>query len=484
MRYVWLVGALLVLGCDDGAEEGAADSGTDIASDVGTTGQMGEDAGTGQTLDADVPAPDADVPEPDADLPEPDAALPDAAPPDAALPARTPPATIEDFAPEDDEFIVVVLPDTQIYAQRFPETFDSQLRWIAENAEAYRIVFVSHVGDIVQTAGARNEWDVAAAAFDWLHDIDMPHGFSMGGHDTSWGFGGTSDSSCSPFDRTDCTHADFLEYFGPENYADRDWYAGSSPSGISSFQLVEVEGLRLLFLHLPQDVPAAEAEWANEVLDAHPGRLAHVTTHRYLFDYRLTDVLPPPLRFLKAGRFNQLTYTLGGQQLMFNTGVPVEELFSTVISPHPNVWGVHCGHVDAEFRQSMQNAAGLPVHEILADYQDMSDGGGGWLRLLKFKPSDNEVEVVSYSTTSDRIRENGEGFEHSLEILDAYKNAYAGELERFNLDLEELEMLLDLVRTEGSPERDEYYESLYGEGQRDSWFVLEVDFQAYIDASL
>jgi hypothetical protein len=44
----------------------------------------------------------------------------------------------------------------------------------------------------------------------------------------------------------------------------------------------------LLFLHLAHDTPRAEVDWAHEVLDANPGTLAHVTTHRYLFDYRLT----------------------------------------------------------------------------------------------------------------------------------------------------------------------------------------------------
>ena len=44
----------------------------------------------------------------------------------------------EDFVPSGDEFLVVVLPDTQIYARDFPASFDSQLRWIAERAEQWR----------------------------------------------------------------------------------------------------------------------------------------------------------------------------------------------------------------------------------------------------------------------------------------------------------------------------------------------------------
>lgn len=393
---------------------------------------------------------------------------------DGALPPR--------FSPREGEFMVAVLPDTQIYAQSFPATFESQLRWIAEHAAEYNIVFVSHVGDIVQTAGVQAEWDVATAAYDWIEDIDLPHGFSIGGHDTSGGYTREIDSSCSPFSNTDCTHQEFMAAFGPERYADRAWFGGASPSGRSTYQLVSVGDLDLLFLHLPQDTPVAEVEWAGEVLDAHPRALAHVTTHRYLFDYRLTSYLPLPLSLLPAGRFNSLTYELGGQDLMYLDGIQAESLFSRLIYDHPNVWAVHCGHVDAEFYQVSENRAGLPVYEILVDFQDMADGGGGWLRLLHFRPADDEVAVLTYSTTTGELRGNGDGFEHSIEILEAYGNSYGGELERFGLTEEQVAELLEQVQTPGET-RDEYYDSLYGAGARDSRFVLDVDFDAYVDAA-
>ena len=61
--------------------------------------------------------------------------------------------------------------------------------------------------------------------------------------------------------------------------------------------------------------PRDEVDWAHGVLDAHPGTLAHLTTHRHLFDYRLTEALPAPLDLLPAGRFNSATYLLGDQGL-------------------------------------------------------------------------------------------------------------------------------------------------------------------------
>ena len=48
------------------------------------------------------------------------------------------------------DFTIIVLPDTQHYSDQFPEIYTSQTQWIAENKDDLNIVFVSHMGDIVQ----------------------------------------------------------------------------------------------------------------------------------------------------------------------------------------------------------------------------------------------------------------------------------------------------------------------------------------------
>lgn len=199
--------AALLVGCSDDdpndadstdvVEDSGTDGSEDAAADADTTPNADTNADTNTDTGADTNA-DAGT-DPDAWTPPGDLSLPPA------------------LVPGEGEFMVVVLPDTQIYAQSFPETFDSQLRWVADYADEYRIVFVSHVGDIVQTTGHQNEWDVATAAYEWIRDIDMPHGFSMGGHDTSWGIDGEYDSSCSPFARTDCDSTAYRAHFGPQH---------------------------------------------------------------------------------------------------------------------------------------------------------------------------------------------------------------------------------------------------------------------------
>jgi hypothetical protein len=70
---------------------------------------------------------------------------------------------------------------------------------------------------------------------------------------------------------------------------------------------------------------------------------------------------------------------------------------------------VICGHFAAQYRQVSTNNYGLPVHEILVDYQTGWDNGGnGYLRIMKFKPDQNRIECFSYSPYIDDWNPGGD----------------------------------------------------------------------------
>jgi hypothetical protein len=405
-----------------------------------------------------------------------------------ALYACAPPQS-DGRADDPGRFSVVVIPDSQIYADSHPEVLERHVQWIVDHQAEHDIRFVTHVGDIVNDGADPRQWENAARAFAPLLDADIPHGFSVAAHDYgTWGeWPVGTDSSCMPdpengLPRVDCDFTAFMERFGPDTYAGRDWFAGASPSGRSSYQLIEAEGLKLLFLHLPEDAPEEEVVWGEGVLAAHPDALAHLTTHRLIFDYRLTDAMPSPLDLFVGGRFNALTYAIGDQGLRFKDGADAESHHQRLVVAQPNVWGVHCGHVDGEFRLSSANARGLPVHEVLTDFQDMSDGGGGLLRVLTFDVNHDSVDAWTVSTETGRRRENGEGFDHSLDILEAYKGTAFGELGELGFDTSVYDQLFAELLVEGSDTREMYRASLYDRGERDSSFTLDVPFSDYVSS--
>lgn len=63
-----------------------------------------------------------------------------------------------------EDFAIVVLPDTQVYSQRYPEIFAAQTQWIADNKETLNVVYVAHEGDIVNDWTSTEEWDNAEEA--------------------------------------------------------------------------------------------------------------------------------------------------------------------------------------------------------------------------------------------------------------------------------------------------------------------------------
>ncbi len=66
-------------------------------------------------------------------------------------------------------FTVVVLPDTQKYAEQQLQPFVDQTQWIADHAASENIAFVSHVGDVVENGALyESEWLFADSAMDIL----------------------------------------------------------------------------------------------------------------------------------------------------------------------------------------------------------------------------------------------------------------------------------------------------------------------------
>jgi hypothetical protein len=173
------------------------------------------------------------------------------------------------------DFSVVALPDTQNYSEQYPQIYDAQTAWCAANyaAPPWNIQFVTHLGDLVQHAQALWQWDNAAASMSLLDAAGVPYGTCVGNHDLLY-----------PGDYYDPAGTNYLSKFDPSYYATQPWYRGSSPSGLSNYQVIAAGGREFLFLHLLLETPAQELAWAQGVLNAHRDKPTLVSTHRYMLD--------------------------------------------------------------------------------------------------------------------------------------------------------------------------------------------------------
>jgi calcineurin-like phosphoesterase family protein len=262
--------------------------------------------------------------------------------------------------PED--FTLIVIPDTQYYARKNNGLFELQTAWMVKEKAARNIFFAVHEGDIVDTWDSEAQWAVASSSMARLDGV-VPYGLVVGNHDMS---------------KTRNTVL-FNKYFGLNRYKNVPWYGSSFPTETNNnnYQTVSQNGMDFLFLNL-QFCPETDVlKWADEVLKSHKDHRAVLTTHGYLNE--------------KAER--KVHSGTGGCKGTSNTAY----LWDMLVYNNPNVFLVLSGHVHEESRRVDMNAAGEPVHQMLADYQNRDKGGNGWLRILTFKPAEDKIQVETYS---------------------------------------------------------------------------------------
>ena len=59
------------------------------------------------------------------------------------------------------------------------------------------------------------------------------------------------------------------------------------------------------------------------------------------------------------------------------------------------------GHVSSEGMREDTGPNNNVIYSLLSDYQDLPNGGNGWLRIMEFSPANNEITVSTYSPWLD-----------------------------------------------------------------------------------
>ncbi len=298
--------------------------------------------------------------------------------------------------------------DTQFYAEGFRDVFRQMVTWVVANADARKIGYSSHTGDIVENwlngnhapERADRELQAARDIMDLLNEAGVPNGVLPGNHDNLWGHDN---------DR-------YNEFFPVGMYDEQPWYGEAWAPGDNSAHTdyFSAAGVDFLVVSLPYAPSAAQMEWASEQAAAHPEHNVILATHSYLHTSGERDDL-------------DRRHTATGDQL-----------WERVVAPNDNVFLVFGGHyhgtstyvadpvtggrspVDrvAGGAATVQNvgATGRTVVEMLADYQgyrstlledptvvrdDLLDRDTGFQRLLQLDLDASLIAVNAYSPTLD-----------------------------------------------------------------------------------
>lgn len=278
---------------------------------------------------------------------------------------------------------LVILPDTQKYAENNPGIFSAQTAWIRDNVRRRNIRYVLHLGDIVDDNNDL-QWGRSLASMNTL-DGAVPYTIVGGNHDYGpGGKAGTRDTLMN-------------DYFSYSKIAALPTFGGAMEVGKldNTYHLFEAGGTKWIIFNLEWGPRDSTIDWAKEIYDQHSERKGILVTHAYMYsdDTRYDWAV-------KGGSQNWNPHaavysTPGG----VNDG---QELWDKFVK-HYNFSMTFNGHVlnDGTGYLLENNIAGNPVHQMLINYQMRNLGGEGYMRILEFQPDGQTVDVTSYSAVYD-----------------------------------------------------------------------------------
>lgn len=279
-------------------------------------------------------------------------------------PAPTPvpaPVPVPEPTPEPPEvYTIAWMSDTQHYSRKFHETFFAMTEYLRDMEEELNLKYVIHTGDIVASAAKEEEWKVATDAMSAIAHI--PAGVCAGNHDVRG---------------SKVNYEYYYEYFGEEDCSYRECYGGSFENNRGHYDLIDVEGSRLLFLYMGYNVEREGIDWMKSVIEEYPDRAVIICTHTY-----------------------------------FNTDLSLQEdgrlIREEIVEKYPNVYMVLGGHrynvarVPEEFDDDGDGVPDRTVQQMICNYQAAdSNGGSGYMMFFEVDEALGEIRGYTYSPVKE-----------------------------------------------------------------------------------
>ena len=170
--------------------------------------------------------------------------------------------------------------------------------------------------------------------------------------------------------RTTTTRTSASAGFGARTY-----FGGRQSTGDfnNHYELFSAGGMDFMVFHFEYDtsMETAVLDWAEAAIVANPDRQVIISTH-----YMINQGNPA---------------SFGAQgQAIYNA-----------LSDNANVFLLLGGHVHGEGQREDTGSNGNVIHSLLSDYQELPNGGNGWLRIMEFSPANDEITVSTYSPVLD-----------------------------------------------------------------------------------
>jgi len=268
-------------------------------------------------------------------------------------------------------FSIVLLPDTQNYAQYFSwDLYRKQTEWIANNQVDKNIRFVIHLGDMIEEDPTH--WTIARDAHNVLSNAGIPYSPLLGNHD----YDDLSSRDSRSYNKNE--HFGVANFLGNSNY---EGYGHMGSNNDTAYYLFSPDQYQKWMVVALEFAPSKDQLcWANNVIKNNPARRVIIATHCYNF---------PSGNLASCAK----SYDLYGSD--------GHDIWNELASRHNNVFAVVAGHFTGSVHTERTGNNRNIVHEFLTDYQNEPLGGtgyrlgNGWLKWLTIFPHENLVKVFT-----------------------------------------------------------------------------------------
>ena len=278
---------------------------------------------------------------------------------------------------------IVLLPDTQTYAEKYPEVLDSQINWILR--ERKHIDWVLQQGDLTQNNNDK-EWKVIQSAFQQL-DGKVPYVLAAENHDMGSTAGKFADVRNTSL---------YNLYFPIEKMSQHKGFGGTFEQGKieNAWYRFETGKIKWLILTLEFGPRNKVLDWASGIIATHPDRLVILNTHSYMYSDSTRQGV--------GDSWRPQNYGVGKDTAdeAVNDG---EMIWEKLVKKFPNTRFVFSGHILRSGVGTLVsfNEEGNPVYQFLANYQEgvkgSIKGGNGWLRIVDLDFRKKRIYVRTYS---------------------------------------------------------------------------------------
>ncbi len=251
------------------------------------------------------------------------------------------------------DFSLVAIPDPQEYAATYADIYYDQMDWIVANKASSNIPFVVSLGDNVDS-DVEAQWTVAVTAWNILTTGGVPYGITLGNHD------GAPSATTNYNTYFGASSAGWTNYAGRYGTSDYD----------NAYATFSAGGMDFIVLFIEYGNSSTEVlYWADSVLADNPTKRAIVVTH---------DLL------------SGTSFTTQGSAIY------------NALKANENLFLMLGGHSDIAGQRQDIAPNGNVVYSLRSDYQGQEDQQSGYLRIMRFSPTDNTINVTTYSPTTGK----------------------------------------------------------------------------------